>query len=70
MLPAASVSGIYFAHPLARYFTVGKIDREQAVAYAARKGEPLTEVERWLGPTLGYDPAASNETQARSVANS
>ena len=57
MLPAASVSGIYFAHPLARYFTVGKVDRDQTVAYAARKGMPLAEMERWLGPTLGYDPA-------------
>ncbi len=58
MLPAASVSGIYFAHPKARYFTVGRIDRDQAEDYAARKDLPLAEVERWLAPNLGYDPDA------------
>ncbi len=56
MLPAASVSGLYFAHPLTRYFTVGRVDRDQVEAYAARKGLPLQEVERWLAPNLGYDP--------------
>jgi 5-methyltetrahydrofolate--homocysteine methyltransferase len=58
MVPAASVSGIYLAHPRARYFTVGRIDRDQAADYAARKGVPLEEVERWLAPNLGYDPDA------------
>ena len=58
MVPAASVSGIYLAHPRARYFTVGRIDRDQALDYAARKGVPLEEVERWLAHNLGYDPDA------------
>jgi len=56
MWPAASVSGLYFAHPQARYFNVGAIGRDQASDYAARKGVPLAEVERWLAPNLGYDP--------------
>jgi 5-methyltetrahydrofolate--homocysteine methyltransferase len=56
MLPAASVSGIYLAHPQARYFTVGRLDRDQVEAYAARKGMPVEEVERWLSPNLGYEP--------------
>jgi 5-methyltetrahydrofolate--homocysteine methyltransferase len=56
MTPAASVSGIYLAHPAARYFNVGRIDRDQVRSYAARKGMTEAEVERWLGPNLGYDP--------------
>jgi 5-methyltetrahydrofolate--homocysteine methyltransferase len=56
MWPGSSVSGFYFAHPRSRYFTVGKIDRDQVVDYAERKGMSITEVERWLGPNLGYDP--------------
>jgi 5-methyltetrahydrofolate--homocysteine methyltransferase len=56
MLPAASVSGLYFAHPESRYFAVDRITREQAESYAARKGMPVAEVERWLAPNLGYDP--------------
>ena len=55
MLPAASVSGLYFAHPDSRYFAVDRITREQVEAYAARKGMPVSEVERWLAPNLGYD---------------
>jgi 5-methyltetrahydrofolate--homocysteine methyltransferase len=58
MRPGASVSGIYLAHPRARYFTVGRIDRDQAEDYAARRGMALDEVERWLSPNLGYDPDA------------
>jgi 5-methyltetrahydrofolate--homocysteine methyltransferase len=58
MWPAASVSGIYLAHPEARYFTVGRIDRDQVEDYARRKGLALQEVERWLGPNLGYEPGA------------
>jgi 5-methyltetrahydrofolate--homocysteine methyltransferase len=58
MTPAASVSGLYFSHPDARYFTVGRVGRDQVQDYAARKGEPLEEVERWLAPNLGYDPEA------------
>jgi 5-methyltetrahydrofolate--homocysteine methyltransferase len=53
MLPAAAVSGIYFAHPESRYFSVGRIGRDQLTDYAARKGEPLAAVERWLSPNLG-----------------
>jgi 5-methyltetrahydrofolate--homocysteine methyltransferase len=56
MWPAASVSGIYLAHPEARYFNVGRIDRDQIEDYAARKRMPVAEVERWLAPNLGYDP--------------
>jgi 5-methyltetrahydrofolate--homocysteine methyltransferase len=57
MWPAASVSGLYFAHPKARYFSVDRITREQVESYAARKNMPLAEVERWLGPNLGYEPS-------------
>ncbi len=57
MWPAASVSGLYFAHPAARYFTVGRIDRDQVADYAARKGMPVPEAERWLLPNLGYEPS-------------
>jgi 5-methyltetrahydrofolate--homocysteine methyltransferase len=56
MWPAGSVSGLYLAHPEARYFTVGRVDRDQAADYAVRKGLPLPEVERWLAPNLAYDP--------------
>ncbi|MEX0689767.1 MAG: vitamin B12 dependent-methionine synthase activation domain-containing protein, partial [Pirellulales bacterium] len=55
MMPAASVSGLYFAHPESRYFAVDRITREQVEAYAARKGMPVPEIERWLAPNLGYD---------------
>jgi 5-methyltetrahydrofolate--homocysteine methyltransferase len=55
MWPGSSVSGLYFAHPQARYFGLGKVDREQVTDYAARKGMTPTEVERWLRPNLGYD---------------
>jgi 5-methyltetrahydrofolate--homocysteine methyltransferase len=58
MLPAASVSGVYFHHPEARYFSVGRIGRDQVEDYAARKGFDLAEAERWLGPNLAYTPAA------------
>jgi 5-methyltetrahydrofolate--homocysteine methyltransferase len=53
--PAASVSGLYFAHPEARYFSIGRIARDQAEDYARRKAMPLPEVERWLRPNLGYE---------------
>jgi 5-methyltetrahydrofolate--homocysteine methyltransferase len=55
MWPAASVSGLYFAHPAARYFTVGRIGRDQVESYAARKGMDVAEAERWLSPNLGYE---------------
>jgi 5-methyltetrahydrofolate--homocysteine methyltransferase len=56
MIPAASVCGLYFAHPQARYFSVDRLTREQVADYARRKGMKLPEVERWLGPNLGYQP--------------
>jgi 5-methyltetrahydrofolate--homocysteine methyltransferase len=56
MNPAASVSGLYFAHPQAKYFAVGKIGRDQVEDYARRKGMPVGEVERWLAPILAYEP--------------
>ena len=56
MLPAASVSGLYFAHPQAKYFTVGKLGRDQVADYAQRKGWTQAEAERWLAPNLSYDP--------------
>ncbi len=56
MHPAAAVSGLYFSHPDARYFGLGKINRDQVTDYAVRKGMELRQVERWLSPSLGYDP--------------
>jgi 5-methyltetrahydrofolate--homocysteine methyltransferase len=56
MTPAASVSGLLFAHPCSRYFTVGRIGKDQAEDYARRRGMDLDEAERWLRPNLGYDP--------------
>jgi len=56
MHPTASVSGLYFAHPAARYFAVNHITRDQIESYAARKGMSVQEVERWLAPYLAYDP--------------
>ncbi len=56
MSPAASVSGMYFAHPAARYFTVGRIGLDQVEDYARRKGQSVAEIERWLAPNLGYEP--------------
>ena len=58
MTPAASVSGLYFAHPEARYFSVGRLGRDQVTSYAARKGVDVATAERWLAPNLAYDPAA------------
>jgi 5-methyltetrahydrofolate--homocysteine methyltransferase len=57
MLPAASVCGFYFAHRESRYFAVNAIGRDQVESYATRKGMTISEVERWLSPVLGYDPA-------------
>ena len=55
MLPAASVSGLYFSHPESQYFAIGKMDRDQIKSYAQRKNMPLAEVEKWLAPNLNYD---------------
>jgi 5-methyltetrahydrofolate--homocysteine methyltransferase len=57
MTPAASVSGLYFAHPQARYFTVGRLGEDQVASYAKRKGQSIEQVERWLTPNLSYEPA-------------
>src|SRR5205823_5201714 len=57
MTPAAAVSGIYLAHPLARYFSVGRLGRDQVEDYARRKDLPVEEIERWLRPNLGYEAA-------------
>jgi 5-methyltetrahydrofolate--homocysteine methyltransferase len=54
MFPGSSVSGFYFSHPESKYFSVGKIDRDQVADYAARKGMTLAEAEKWLAPNLGY----------------
>ncbi|MBI4471478.1 MAG: methionine synthase [Acidobacteria bacterium] len=54
MIPASSVCGLYFSSPAARYFSVGKIDRDQVAEYSARKGMDVEVVERWLGPNLAY----------------
>ena len=67
MTPAASVSGIYLAHPESRYFSVGRVARDQVEDYADRKELPLAEVERWLGPNLAYDARRSEDVPARAV---
>ena len=56
MLPARSVSGLYFAHPEAKYFAVGKLGRDQVLDYARRKNMELGAIERWLSTNLNYDP--------------
>jgi 5-methyltetrahydrofolate--homocysteine methyltransferase len=60
MWPAASVSGFYFGHPEARYFSVGKIGKDQVFDYHARKDMPLPLVERWLAPNLAYDATSAS----------
>jgi 5-methyltetrahydrofolate--homocysteine methyltransferase len=60
MWPGSSVSGLYFSHPEARYFGVGKIERDQAEDYARRKDWNLQTAERWLSPILNYDPRAKD----------
>ena len=56
MWPGSSVSGLYFAHPESRFFSLGKIGRDQVQDYQRRKHMTLNDVERWLGPNLNYDP--------------
>ena len=56
MWPASSVSGLYFAHPEAKYFAIGKINEDQIVDLANRKNMSKKEVEKWLSPNLNYDP--------------
>ena len=55
MTPAASVSGLIFAHPESRYFTVGRVGRDQIEDYTPRRGLDQSEVERWLRPNLAYE---------------
>jgi 5-methyltetrahydrofolate--homocysteine methyltransferase len=63
MRPAASVSGFYFAHPQSRYFSLGKVERDQVLDYHRRKGMGLRAVERWLGPHLNYEPEGEEESR-------
>jgi 5-methyltetrahydrofolate--homocysteine methyltransferase len=65
MMPAAAVSGVYFGHPQSRYFSVGRLARDQVEDYAARKGQSVEETERWLAPNLGYEPQAREAALAR-----
>ena len=60
MFPTAAVSGFYFSHPESKYFSVGKIARDQAESFAKRKGMSLEEAEKWLSPNLGYEPAEAD----------
>jgi 5-methyltetrahydrofolate--homocysteine methyltransferase len=63
MTPAASVSGLYLAHPSAHYFGVAKIERDQIEDYARRKGMDAREAERWLAPILNYEPVAAKAAE-------
>ena len=67
MNPPASVSGLYFSHPDARYFSVGKLSRDQVEDYAKRKGWELEKAERWLGSNLDYDPHADEQPAAQAA---
>jgi 5-methyltetrahydrofolate--homocysteine methyltransferase len=69
MFPTAAVSGLYFSHPQSHYFSVGRIDRDQVESYAARKGIPVREAERWLAPILGYDPETSPAARTPAAAD-
>ena len=64
MSPPASVSGLYFSHPAAHYFGVGKIERDQVEDYARRKGWTIQTAERWLSPILNYDPSRARDEAA------
>jgi 5-methyltetrahydrofolate--homocysteine methyltransferase len=55
MFPASSVSGYYFSHPESKYFGLGKIEKDQVIEYAQRKGMGLSEMEKWLSPNLSYN---------------
>lgn len=60
MFPTAAVSGFYLSHPEAKYFAVGKINRDQVESYAKRKDMSVAEVEKWLAPNLGYEPTKAD----------
>jgi 5-methyltetrahydrofolate--homocysteine methyltransferase len=70
MTPAASVSGIYLSHPEARYFSVGRIGRDQVEDYAARQGVSVVEAESRLRPNLAYEPAPGESVADRATAAS
>jgi 5-methyltetrahydrofolate--homocysteine methyltransferase len=63
MIPASSVCGFYLSHPAAKYFSVGKIGRDQIEDYSTRKGMPVDVVERWLGLNLAYTPEAEDKVR-------
>lgn len=67
MWPGAAVCGYYFSHPESRYFGVGKIERDQVVDYARRKNTDIAEAERWLSPSLNYQPEAPAEDSNNGV---
>jgi 5-methyltetrahydrofolate--homocysteine methyltransferase len=69
MTPAASVSGIYLAHPGSRYFSVGRVGRDQVEDYARRQGTTPEEAERWLRPNLAYEPAGSAGARTKTGAD-
>ena len=56
MYPASAVSGLYFSHPQSKYFSVGRINKDQVEEYAKRKGWDVQNVEKWLAPNLNYEP--------------
>ena len=56
MTPPASVSGLYFSHPQAKYFAIQRVGADQVESYARRKGVPVAVAEKWLRPVLTYDP--------------
>jgi 5-methyltetrahydrofolate--homocysteine methyltransferase len=64
MWPASAVAGLYFAHPKASYFGIGRIGADQVADYSHRKGIDMAEVERWLAPNLAYDPRRNPQPQA------
>jgi len=64
MWPGSSVSGLYFSHPEAKYFSLGKIERDQIADYCVRKGMSQEEAERWLAPNLNYEPEAKVSNRA------
>ena len=66
MWPAAAVSGLYFAHPDASYFGIGRLGEDQVADYAARKGVEVGEIERWLAPNLGYTPSRGKADEAET----
>ncbi|MGA7314827.1 MAG: methionine synthase [Silvibacterium sp.] len=69
MWPGSSVSGLYFAHPESRYFSLGKIGRDQVADYHERKGMSVAEIERWLGQNLNYEPAEKTADISSLVAS-